>query len=141
MANIKDMVVDRLEAGERVELDEFGIEYVTKVTGSCRACESHYRRTHGGWGSICYECDEPWPDLRGMIEEAHGLGLLRHAPAELDLTSPLQLDLSTTGLTGVEFTYNPEADEIVDAWRTVDGEQLTADEFIARLKEALNDAQ
>ena len=62
MATIKDMVIERLERGERVDLDEFGVEYVEKVAAPCTACESRYRRTHGGWGSICYECGEPWQE-------------------------------------------------------------------------------
>lgn len=58
----RDLIEQQLEAGNKVELDEFGLESVVKVDGACRACGSHYRRTHGGWGSVCYECNEPWDE-------------------------------------------------------------------------------
>jgi hypothetical protein len=55
--------MDRLDAGERVYLGEFGLEWLERVTlGACRACRGRYRRTHGGWGSLCVECGEPWDD-------------------------------------------------------------------------------
>lgn len=63
--NINDTIRKELDAGAKVELDEFGLEWIVKSSKKCRACGSHYKRTHGGWGSICWECNEPWPDLNG----------------------------------------------------------------------------
>lgn len=65
MSDLKSIVIERLERGERIDLDEFGIEYVIKDQRTCGACGSHYRRTHGGYGSICYECGEFWSEEEG----------------------------------------------------------------------------
>lgn len=63
MANIQDMVVERLEQGEEVALDDFGIEVVSKdPERKCLRCGSRYHRKHGGWGSICFICEQPWYD-------------------------------------------------------------------------------
>jgi hypothetical protein len=69
----KHLIKLSLNAVDRVDLDDFGIEYVTKDADRvCGACESPYRCTHGGYGSVCYDCGEPWFDgsfVEGEEEE------------------------------------------------------------------------
>lgn len=60
--HVQDLVMEKLDLGETVYLST-DIEWVEKILDSeCGACGSHYKQTHGGWGSICYECQEPWDD-------------------------------------------------------------------------------
>jgi hypothetical protein len=67
--NAHDLIIQQLDQGKVVELDEFGIEKVEKVDDeACQACESPYRQTHGGFGSKCFECDEPWPTKEQSYE-------------------------------------------------------------------------
>ena len=61
MPNARTLIIEQLEAGKVVDLDDFGVERVEKSsTRSCGACESPYVKTHGGYGSVCFECGEPW---------------------------------------------------------------------------------
>ena len=56
-----DLVERKLSRpGGRMDLDEFGVEWVERMTVACGACGSTLRRTHGGWGSICWACGERW---------------------------------------------------------------------------------
>jgi hypothetical protein len=62
--NVRDLVIQKLEAGtDEVFLDDFGLERVfIDRKRVCDSCGSKFHREHGGYGSICYECEEWWPE-------------------------------------------------------------------------------
>ncbi len=61
----RTLIERELEAGHTVVLDEFEVETVAVDRDrECGACGSSYRRTHGGYGSVCFDCGEPWFDGR-----------------------------------------------------------------------------
>jgi hypothetical protein len=72
-----------------------------------------------------------------LIQLAWAQGKLRYQDRRPDLTRGGSFDLSRTKMTGVEFLWSAEKQEITGASRTVDGEELTVDEFRQELREAV----
>lgn len=68
--NVKTLVVAALAQQPVVYLDDFSIEWVeVDPDRRCSECGEPYRRTHGGYGSVCYLCEHPWFDGR-FVEPA-----------------------------------------------------------------------
>ena len=78
--------------------------------------------------------------IRDLIEKAHAQGKLRYAPEVIDFDQPqVMLELNRTGMSGVEFVYNPQDDTVVFAIKTIDGEDIEPHELIAELAVAVGE--
>jgi len=111
------------------------------------------------WGDELHRVDEPRGDdmteedadlherdtlrrenpIRDLILKAWEAGKLRYQKEEPDLDRPEILDYSTTGMSGIEFQYNPEDDRILFAMRSIDGIDIEVDDLIEMMDREVND--
>lgn len=77
--------------------------------------------------------------IRDLILKAWEAGKLRYQKEEPDLDRPVILDYSTTGMSGIEFQYNPEDDRILFAMRSIDGIDVEVDDLIEMMDREVND--
>lgn len=81
--------------------------------------------------------------IRELIIKAHEKNLLRYPPENLmerlEKDVLVQLDLRRTFGSGVEFGYHAGEDRIKDAFQTIDGTQISTNDFIVELAQAVGE--
>jgi hypothetical protein len=78
--------------------------------------------------------------IKSLIIKAFEQKKLRYAPEKLDFDrKELNLELNRTGMSGVEFGYSPENDQILWATQTIDGVDIHPRAFVKELAEAVGE--